>query len=360
MPDRQTVTQPSPPIKPTVLMIGNYLPLRLGNKNVWHFMAERLSLEGWNIITTSSKANKVLRLIDMLTTILRRRREYFLAQIDVFSGQAFIFAYLSSWLLMLIGKPFILTLHGGGLPEFFSKHPRPVQKLLNKATEVVTPSPYLQEVFRSVRSDIRLIPNPIDLSSAMFRLRHEITVNLIWVRAFHSVYNPQIAIRVLKVLVDHGRGAQLIMLGPEKGDGSLNDTLLLAKALNVDKFVQVVGGVPHEQIPEWLDRADVFINTTNYDNAPRSVLEAMASGLCVVSTKVGGIPYLVNDGVDALLVPPNDPYAMAAAVERILTEPGLAEKLSANARKKAEQFDWSAILPRWEKLFSEVIEKEID
>ena len=80
----------------------------------------------------------------------------------------------------------------------------------------------------------------------------------------------------------------------------------------------------------------------------------MACGLCIVSTRVGGIPYLLEDGSDALLVPPNDPDAMAAAVRRILTEPGLAERLSRNARQKASGFDWRTILPRWEALFTEI------
>jgi glycosyltransferase involved in cell wall biosynthesis len=69
---------------------------------------------------------------------------------------------------------------------------------------------------------------------------------------------------------------------------------------------------------------------------------------------VGGIPYLVEHEKDALLVPPNDPEAMAAAVRRILTEPGLAERLSRNARQKAEQFDWAIILPQWEALLTRV------
>jgi glycosyltransferase involved in cell wall biosynthesis len=76
----------------------------------------------------------------------------------------------------------------------------------------------------------------------------------------------------------------------------------------------------------------------------------MACGLCVVSTNVGGIPYLLEHEHDALLVPPDDAEAMAAAVTRLLTEPGLAERLSHNARQKAEQFDWSVILPQLENI----------
>ncbi|MBA3257451.1 MAG: glycosyltransferase family 4 protein, partial [Pyrinomonadaceae bacterium] len=95
---------------------------------------------------------------------------------------------------------------------------------------------------------------------------------------------------------------------------------------------------------------------TNVDNAPVSVLESMACGLCVVSTNVGGIPYLLKHEEDALLVPPDDAQAMAAAVRRIYSEPGLAERLSRKGRAKVEQFDWSAILPQWEALLSAVAE----
>lgn len=81
----------------------------------------------------------------------------------------------------------------------------------------------------------------------------------------------------------------------------------------------------------------------------------IALWFAVVSTDVGGIPYLLEHESDALLVPPNDPAAMAAAVRRILTEPELAAQLSRNARRKAEQFDWETILPRWEELLISVM-----
>ena len=80
----------------------------------------------------------------------------------------------------------------------------------------------------------------------------------------------------------------------------------------------------------------------------------MAGGMCIVSTEVGGIPFLLEDGYDALLVPPDEPLAMARAIRRILTEPGLAQQLSFNARRKVEEFDWSKILPQWEDLLAGV------
>jgi glycosyltransferase involved in cell wall biosynthesis len=144
------------------------------------------------------------------------------------------------------------------------------------------------------------------------------------------------------------------MIGPDKGDGSLESTRDLALKLDVVDKITFTGPVLKNTTAYWLNQGDIFLNTTRVDNMPVSVLEAMACGLCVVSTNVGGIPYLLENECDALLVPDGDHVAMARAVQRLVTEDGLAKRLSENARRKAEQFAWSNILPRWEKLFMEV------
>ena len=145
------------------------------------------------------------------------------------------------------------------------------------------------------------------------------------------------------------------MIGPDKGDGSLTRLLSLAKGLGIDDRVTIIPGVPNVKIPFFLDQNDIFINSSKFDTAPRSLIEAMANGLCIVSTDVGGIPYLVTDDEEALLVPSDKPEIMAQAVKRLLDEPHLAEKLSRNARHSAEGMDWSMILPQWENLFFELI-----
>ena len=97
------------------------------------------------------------------------------------------------------------------------------------------------------------------------------------------------------------------MIGPDKGDGSLEKSLDLAKRLGVEGHLTLIPGVPHEEVANYLQKNDIFINSTNYDTAPRSVIEAMASGLCVISTNVGGIPWLITNEVDGMLVPANEP-----------------------------------------------------
>ena len=100
-------------------------------------------------------------------------------------------------------------------------------------------------------------------------------------------------------------------------------------------------------VREWLNQADIFLNTSNIDNTPVSVVEALACGLCVVSTNVGGIPFLVQNNCNALVVGPDDVRAMSDAVRRILEDTRTAEMLSVNGRATAGRYDWSCVLPKW-------------
>jgi glycosyltransferase involved in cell wall biosynthesis len=204
---------------------------------------------------------------------------------------------------------------------------------------------------------LRLLPNPLDMELYRFKHRERPQCTLTWLRAFHSTYNPSLAPRVVALLAQEFPDIRLTMVGPDKGDGSFQQTVRVAAELSVTDRVELPGGVFKTDVPHWLNKADIFLNTTNVDNTPISVLEAMACGLCVVSTNAGGIPYLLEHEHDALLVPPDDPEAMAAAVRRLLTEPGLADRISRNARQKVEKFDWSIILPQWEKLLMGVAAK---
>jgi len=340
-------------LKPPVLLVGNFLSsFVIGERHVCEDLAAHLAASHWTVLTTSEKTGRIARLIDMLRTVWSRRKEYTVAQVDVYSGNAFVWAEAVCKILSWIRKPYILTLHGGNLPAFSRRWPQRVCRLLRSADAVTTPSRYLLESMAHYRPDLRLLHNPLDLSSHRFRLRDRPQPRLVWIRAFHHIYNPMLAVRVLALLAADFPDFELIMVGPDKRDGSLQALQKLARELGLSDRIVLKSGVPRDEVPQWLNKADIFLNTTHTDNAPVSVLEAMACGLCVVSTNVGGIPYLLEDEQDAILVLPNNPEAMANAVRRILAEPGLATHLSKNARQKAEQFAWSNILPKWELLLT--------
>jgi glycosyltransferase involved in cell wall biosynthesis len=340
-----------------VLVLGYFVSQSGGiYRQVCEELAARLAARGWQVTSASHIGSRPLRMLHMLWTIVRARQQYSVAYIDVFSGLGFVQAELNALLLRALGKPYVLALHGGNLPEFSRRFPGRVRRLLSHAVSANAPSPYLQNALASIRPDIGLIPNAMEAAHYTFRLRTTPAPRLVWLRALHSNYNPVMAVEVVDRLRAHFPDVHLHMVGPDKGDGTLEAVQAAIAMHGLEGHITLVGGVPKSEVPAWLDKADVFISTTDFDNTPVSVIEAMVSGLPLVSTNVGGVPDLVTDGVHGLLVPPRDPDAMAAAVMRILTEPGLSARLSETAHAYASGFDWGNVLQQWEQALTTAAE----
>jgi glycosyltransferase involved in cell wall biosynthesis len=341
----------------TVLLVGTHVSSTGASRSISEELAARLPPLGCSVITTSSRTGRAARLVDMVYTAWSQRHQYRIAQVDVFSGPAFVWAEAVCATLRTAGRPYILTLHGGNLPPFAVRNSARVRRLLRSAAEVTTPSRYLLSQMTQYRDHIRFIANGIDLGRYPARPSRPAGPHLMWLRAFHSIYNPSLAIKVLAALAPTWPDLRLTMIGPDKGDGSLERARRLAQELGVAGHVEFRGPVPKLDVPRTIVDGDVFLNTTNIDSAPVTVLEAMACGLCVVSTNVGGVPYLVENGVDALLVPPDDPDSMAAAIRRLLTDPVFAQSLADRGRRRAEQHDWSPIVNAWRSLLVATAER---
>jgi glycosyltransferase involved in cell wall biosynthesis len=342
---------------PRLLWVGNFLPARQGMRTVSEDLTRRLAQSGWMAIKVSYRTGRISRVLDIIFTVLYCRQHYDIACVEVYSGMAFFWAEISSMLLTWLNKPLILILHGGGLIEFSNRHGRRVANLLSRGTIVVTPSLFLQKGLTSFSSNIRYLPNGLEMDIYPFRLRKRFGHTLLWLRAFHQTYQPQIAVRVLAELTKEFPDIKLIMIGPDKEDGSLEQVQHDACRLQVNEHLSVIGMVSGSDIPGWLDCADIFLNTTLFESFGVSMMEAAACGLPIVTTNVGEIPFLWQDGCNALLVPTGDVNSMARAIGRILREDTLAASLSHQARQRAEKYDWKIILPQWFRLFRESMKK---
>lgn len=337
------------------MFIGNFLSAHRGSLAVCEALSARLRQDGWSVLTASSAPHRGARLAEMLRAVIARRDHYDAAHVDVFSGSAFVWAELVCEALCLLGKPFVLTLHGGALPQFAARHPRRVRRLLGRAACVTAPSRYLQEQLSGFVPGLRLHPNAIDATRFAFRLRSRPAPRLLWLRAFHEIYNPQLAVAVLAQVSQRFAEATLTMVGPDKGDGSFAATQVLIERSGLAARTRLIRGIPPAEVAPIVAGHDIFLNTSNTDNTPVSVLEAMASGLLTISTRAGGVPYLLTDGSDSLLVPVGDAVAMTAAVVRVLADPELAGRLSLGARTTALHHDWARVLPLWQQLFRALV-----
>jgi glycosyltransferase involved in cell wall biosynthesis len=303
----------------------------------------------FKIVYASGKKNKILRLLHMVITLLRWQRKADFVLISVYSTLNFYYAWLIALLCRGLGKPYIAYLHGGNLPARLLGSPRMSHMIFAHAYANVAPSGYLQAAFEKAGFKTRLIPNFIQLVQYPFVQRSKIRPRLLWVRSFEKTYHPEMTLRVFAKIYPKYPDARLCMVGPDK-DGSLETCKLLAETLGLSNVIEFTGGLPKN---EWIARAadfDLFLSTTQFDNTPVSILEALALGMPVVSTSVGGIPYLLEHGEDALLSPDGGVAAMVENLEKLLENPALAARLSQNARRKAAKFDWKVVEEQWLKL----------
>ncbi|MDX2161108.1 MAG: glycosyltransferase family 4 protein [bacterium] len=337
-----------------VLIIDNFLHKTLGTFGVSEALVPRLTARGHSVTAASRYHNRVLRLLDMLWTAWSRRGDYDMAVVAVFSGGAFTWAESVAGMLRRLGKPYVLALHGGNLANFSVRHPGRVEKLIRSAAWVITPSHMLQQAFQPVRPDLEVMPNGVDMDLFTYRHRPQAAPRLAWLRAIQRMYAPHVAVEAAALLRDAFPAVELAMIGPNKDPEAMARVQDAITAHGLTDHVRIVGAVPMQDVPAALEPYDIFINTTMVESFGVSVIQAAARGMCIITTNVGELPYIWQHDHDAILVPPNDPAALAAAIRRVLTEPGLAARLSANARAKAERYDWHKLIPRWETLFARI------
>lgn len=330
------------------LFIGNFLSKSRGTLGPSEQIAKKLSSEGMPIITASSQENPLFRYLEMCLKSLFF--DYRIIHIDVFSGRSFFLAETAAFLGKLRRKRVLLTLHGGMLPEFYKEKKIRVTKLFGKADQVFSPSKYIRNFFIKKNFLVSYLPNSIDLKKFPYKSIRPKSRSILWVRGFHEIYKPSLAILMMELIIKKYPDASLTMVGPDKGLKSFCKKLVKEKKL--ENFITMSGPVKNEELFRYLHAHAVFINTTLYESFGVAVLEAAATGIPIVSTAVGEIPLLWQDGKDIELVTENTPEAFTQKVSQIFDSKQLREHLSKNARKKAEQFDWEIIKERWLELLN--------
>lgn len=316
-------------------------------------LADLFAREGYPVVSASAARNRYLRLVDIVGTLIRSRRHVDLVLLEVYSGRSFVVEDIASALARRLRLPLIMALHGGYMPEIMARHPIWYRRVLARADHLVAPSPFLVRAVERYGFRVEVIPNVIDLAAYPYRLRRSVAPKLFWMRAFLPLYNPEMAIGVVAKLRRTYPDATLVMAGQ---DGSLRPGVeALAESLGVRGAVRFPGFLDMEGKAREGDAAEIFLNTNRVDNMPVAIIEALAMGLPVVATAVGGVPDLLEQEETGLLVPSEDEEAMVEAVERLLAEPGLAERLSRSGRRVAERCGWEQVRPRWEAAFSRVL-----
>lgn len=243
-------------------------------------------------------------------------------------------------------KTVILNYRSGEAPDHLA-HWRTAIPSMRLATAIVVPSPYLVEVFAGFGLKASFIYNMVELERFTFRQRSPLRPQFLTTRLLEPLYNVPCVLRAFRGIQERYPSAAL-RIG---GEGFLRPELeALAKQLSL-KNIEFIGRTPFEEMPRLYDSAEIYLTATNLDNMPSSITECLASGLPVVTTNAGGIPFIVEHEKTCLMVEKNDDVAMAAEAIRLLEQPELASKIANNGRIASRQWTWEAVGAKWLELY---------
>ena len=261
-----------------------------------------------------------------------------------------LFSAPAIWVARMRGIPVVVNYRGGEAEAFFMKSYRWIRPTLRRVNAVIVPTEFLRQVFLKWNINVAVVPNVIDLH--LFSRKHtgatgasssKLAPRILVSRNLEKIYDVPTALRAFQLIKERYPQAKLIIAG----SGPERETLeRLAADLEIGTAVTFTGRVDNKEMAEIYRSADIMVNPSLADNMPISILEALATGIPVVSTDVGGIPFLVADGVTARLVRAGDFSGMANAVVEILSDEVLAERLIASGWDLVEQYAWPNVRSR--------------
>lgn len=336
-----------------IIYFGNILSKHGNTPTFIEALGPKLN-EVYPTLISSDKKSKFWRMLDMIFFFLRYQKKAQLVLIDTYSTTNFWYAIVIGYMSLFWGIPYTPIIRGGNLEYRLKKFPLTSKLFFSNAFRIVSPSTFLVKTFQKHGYDVTYIPNFIEVNKYIFKKRDTIQPKLFWIRAFQDIYNPLLALEVFKKIMILYPNAKMKMVGPDKG--LLTE---VKKEILKNKFEDQISLSGKLSKIEWTTLAgdfDIFINTTNFDNRPVTVIEAMAIGIPVISTNAGGLPDLIESGVDGILVPVGDIESFVEAIDYIVSNPTYAINLTLNARNKVENYDWIIIKQQWQNLIQDAIQ----
>ena len=297
----------------------------------------------------------IARLLPYLACLWRTAGNVQVFHVMANSGWSWhLFAAPAIWIARLRGRPVVVNYRGGEADDFLARARRWVAPSLERADAVIVPSGFLETVFGKYGLSTQVVPNIVNLErfSSVREPKSGASLRLLVARNLEPIYDNASALRALVLVRERHPDATLVIAG----SGPLRMELeQLATELGIAQAVTFTGRVDNAAMAALYRNADVMLNPSLVDNMPNSVLESLACGVPVVSTNVGGVPYLVEDERTALLVPPQAPKAMAAAILRLAAEPALAASLREAGLRQVQLYTWASVRPRLLAVYQHVL-----
>lgn len=324
-----------------VLLVTNYKQGRGGISGQVELLHKHLNEDGVETAIFDTKGSAFKRFL-IFNRLVKIAKNYDVIHANGCSGAGMIPIIFSVIAGRINKKRVVVTYHGGGADNFFAKHTRLVKKYLTKTDANIVLSGFLAKVFDKYSIPYTIIPNIVELDANAYRERETVNPNYVSIRTLSSLYNIECIIRAFDIVKTKLPEAKLTIVG----DGPSRAELEKMVADMRIKDVTFTGRVPNSDIYKYLDGSDIMLSAPKIDNMPVSLLEAFNAGLLVISSNVGGVPYMVEDGVNGLLFESNNHQMLAEKMAEAVENGEKSKEMIWKAKSCVCDYTWGNIKDR--------------
>ncbi len=279
-------------------------------------------------------------------------------KIDILVCSGFLNGFLGYCLKIMFRIPYIITVQS-------QQGKSSVKKLVYKNADLcIAASSVIRKYFEQIGCrNVAVSPNGVDLSRFQNLNREQsrkelgLTQNdfvIITVARLEKIKGIEYLIGAIRNFQFSIFNFQLLIVGDGKERKNLEN---LAQKLGVGDRVRFLGQVPNDKVPQILAAGDCFVLPSLKEGFGIVILEAMAAGLPVIATNVGGIPDIIQDGNNGILIEPANSQAIANAIKQIIGQKDLTSKIIANSWNSLSQYDWDNIANKVFELAKHLIAK---
>lgn len=279
---------------------------------------------------------------------------------DVVHTQSITMGLCATLIKKILKKPYVVYSRGELYMSWAFKSVISKLVLRNADGVIALTNDMKKNISEIYAGNVYVIPNGIEVdrfvSLSKRNSREELNIAegdkvVIFVGRFRPEKDIACLIRAMEILVARNPKVRALIIGEGPEEEKLVE---LTRKVNLDRHVNFAGQVAPKKVPEYMAAADVFVLPSLSEGFPGVILEAMASGLPVVATRVTGIPEIITDGENGFLVSPGDYKQIAEAVLPILENDELSQRMSENNKTKVKQYSWRNTVQMLEEVYMQV------
>ncbi len=244
-------------------------------------------------------------------------------------------------------KKIIITYHGGDAENFISKNKKLTLHFLRKADELIVLSEFLERVFLKFELKVKVIPNIFESKYTNAFSKTEIQPNFISIRALNKLYNIDLILDAFSIIQKEIPSASLTIVG----DGTESENLKSKCHLEKIQNVHFIGKVPNQTVKEYLKKNDFLLSAPSIDNFPISILEAFENELLVISSNVGGVPFLIENNVNGLLFENRNVHQLVKMIKFAIQDKENSLKMIEKAKIRLKDFSWETNCDKFHELY---------